>query len=355
MTDMHFVHETQASRVVFGAGKVSDLGREIARLGSGALVLTTPEQADLMDLAEEVAPGLVLARFDGAAMHTPVSVTEAALAKLQDSAADCIVALGGGSTTGLGKALALRTGLPIVAVPTTYAGSEMTPILGETRDGRKTTLRDAKVLPRTVIYDPALTLSLPPIVSSMSGLNAMAHAVEALYAPDATPVNSLMAQEGVRLFARALPVIAASPSDAPARADALVAAWLCGTCLGRTTMGLHHKLAHVLGGTFDLPHAATHSVLLPHVTAYNADAAPDAMACLSRALGADDPARALHDLAAALGVPTDLASIGMPQDGLPEATRQVFEQAYANPREIDPDAIGRLLRRAFAGDAPSRD
>ncbi len=243
-----FVYHGLPSRVVFGQGTLSRLAEEIEQLGCRrALVLATPQQQEqaqavLAQLGERGA-GL----FTEAAMHTPVEVTERAMRVVEELAVDCTVAIGGGSTIGLGKAIALRTGLPQVAIPTTYAGSEMTPILGETRDGIKTTQRTLEVLPETVIYDVDLTLSLPAGMSGTSGINAIAHAVEALYARDRNPVISLMAEEGIAALARSLPVIAAEPAKAEARADALYGAWLCGTCLGSVGMSLHHKLCHTLG------------------------------------------------------------------------------------------------------------
>src|SRR6185369_5308698 len=170
--------------------------------------------------------------------------------------------------TGLAKAIALRTGLPQVIVPTTYAGSELTSVLGETAGGRKTTQRTPAVRPETVLYDVSLTLSLPVPVSAASGLNALAHAVEARYAPDANPMTDLLAAEATRLLTSALPRIAADPSDVDARTDALRGAWLAGTCLDAVQMGLHHRLCHHLGGKFGLPHAETHAVLLPYVMAH---------------------------------------------------------------------------------------
>src|SRR6266705_2999338 len=219
-------------------------------------------------------------------MHTPVDVTKHALLRVRELDANGVVAIGGGSTTGLGKAIAWRTGLPQVVVPTSYAGSEMTPILGETQDGLKTTQSSPKVLPETVIYDVDLTMTMPPSLSATSGLNAIAHAVEALYARDRNPIISLMAQEGIKNLARALPKIKDNADDIEARTEALYGAWLCGSCLGAVGMALHHKLCHTLGGTFNLPHAETHTVVLPHATAYNAEAAPEAMVRIARALEA---------------------------------------------------------------------
>jgi alcohol dehydrogenase class IV len=286
-------------------------------------------------------------------MHTPVEVTEAAIAVVQAQDIDGFVAIGGGSTVGLGKALSLRTGLPHIAMPTTYAGSEMTPILGETRHGVKTTQRSQDLIPDTVIYDVDLTLGLPAKVSAASGMNAIAHAVEALYAEDANPLTSLMAEEGIAALARALPQIMVSPSDGTARHDALYGAWLCGTCLGAVGMSLHHKLCHVLGGSFDLPHAETHAIVLPHAAAYNAVAAPEAMARVARALGASDAARGLNELARSLRLPKTLAEIGMPESGIDRAADMAVQNAYANPRPVDRASVRELIAAAYRGDAPS--
>jgi alcohol dehydrogenase class IV len=291
--------------------------------------------------------------FSDARMHTPVEVTEAAIAVVQAQDIDGFVAIGGGSTIGLGKALSLRTGLPHIAMPTTYAGSEMTPILGETQHGVKTTQRSQDLIPDTVIYDVDLTLGLPPRVSAASGMNAIAHAVEALYAENANPLTSLMAEEGIAALGRALPRIIVAPSDDTARHDALYGAWLCGTCLGTVGMSLHHKLCHVLGGSFDLPHAETHAIVLPHVVAYNAVAAPEAMVRIARALGETDAARALHGLARRLGLPKTLAEIGMPESGIDRAADMAVLNAYANPRPVDRASVRELIAAAYRGDAPS--
>ncbi|WP_018261777.1 maleylacetate reductase [Methylobacterium sp. WSM2598] len=342
------------TRVVFGHGTLAELPGEIERLGrSRAVVVATPRQrARAEALAARLgarAAGVIAA----AAMHTPVAVTEAALAELRRLDADCVVALGGGSTTGLAKAIALRTDLDQIIVPTTYAGSEMTPILGETRDGVKTTQRSDRILPETVIYDVDLTLGLPVGLSATSGMNAIAHAVEALYARDRNPIVSLMAEEAIRALAGALPAILRDPGDRAARADALYGAWLAGTCLGAVGMALHHKLCHVLGGSFDLPHAETHTVVLPHAVAYNAAAAPDAMARVARALDAPEAARGLFDLAASLGGPTGLAALGMPAEGLDRAADLAAAGSSWNPRPVERAPIRRLLEDAYHGRRPA--
>jgi maleylacetate reductase len=359
MTDPRrsFVYEARPARVLFGTGTTARLGEEIDRLGAArALLLSGPRQAaEAGAIAEALGPR-VAGTFAGAAMHTPVDVTETALAEARRLDADVLLALGGGSTTGLGKALALRTDLPQIVLPTTYAGSEMTPILGETRDGRKTTQTTPKVLPEVVIYDVERTLGLPVALSVTSGLNAMAHAAEALYARDGNPVTDLMAEAGLAALARALPGIVAAPSDLAARGEALYGAWLCGTCLGAVGMALHHKLCHTLGGTFDLPHAETHAVVLPHALAYNAPAAPEAMARIARALGAppgSEAASALHALAATLGAPRALRDLGMPETGIDRAADLAIENPYWNPRPVERAPLRALLARAWAGDPPA--
>nr|ART89756.1 alcohol dehydrogenase [uncultured bacterium] len=260
--------------------------------------------------------------------------------------------IGGGSAIGLGKAVALTSGLPLIVVPTTYAGSEMTSIYGITDGGVKRTGRDPRVLPRTVLYDPTLTMSLPSNLSASSGMNAIAHCVEALYAQDGNPVISLMAEEGIRALAQALPGLVACPNDENARTLALYGAWLAGTSLGSTTMALHHKACHVLGGSFDLPHAEMHSVVLPHAAHYNREAAPGAMNRVARALGSDEGPAGLFELAQRLQLPRSLASLGMPESGLLHAAQQITAAPYPNPAPLSFDGVLALLQAAWSGVAP---
>jgi maleylacetate reductase len=286
-------------------------------------------------------------------MHVPIEVADRARDVAAELGADGCVAVGGGSAIGLGKAIALKHGLPVVAIPTTYAGSEMTPVWGLTEAGQKRTGRDNRVLPRSVLYDPELTVSLPAALSAASGMNALAHAVEALYAPDASPVVSLMAEEAVRSLAAALPRVVADGNDLDARSDALYGAWLCGSVLGATTMSLHHKLCHTLGGTLNLPHAQTHTVVLPHALAFNAPAVPDALAALSRALGgAPDPARELWELAGRLGAPRSLSELGMEEADIARVADLAVAAPYANPRPVTREGVETLLRTAWLGSPP---
>jgi maleylacetate reductase len=249
--------------------------------------------------------------------------------------------------------MALRTDLPQVVVPTTYAGSEATPILGETEEGRKTTQRDPRVLPEVIVYDVDLTLTLPVSLSVTSGINAFAHAAEALYAANANPITSMLAEQGMAAIVRALPRIFTTPGDVAARADALFGAWTCGVCLGSVDMALHHKLCHTLGGAFDLPHAETHTVLLPHTLSYNRIAAKNALTRIASALNVEDAPLGLFNLIESLNAPKSLKEIGMPHDGLDRASDLAVSSPYPNPEPVTRAAIRGLLERAFHGVLPA--
>jgi alcohol dehydrogenase class IV len=348
-----FVYNGLPARVVFGAGALAQLPAELDRLGGKrALVLSTPEQKESAEAVKAALGARAAGLYDKAAMHVPIEIAQDARRAARELGADCCVTVGGGSTTGLGKAIALTSDLPILAVPTTYAGSEMTPIFGITEGGAKKTGRDVRVLPKAVIYDPNLTLSLPPALSAASGMNAVAHAVEALYSHEGNPIISLMAEEGIRALAKALPSIVRDPKDLEGRSDALYGAWLCGIALGSAGMALHHKLCHVLGGSFNLPHAETHSIVLPHAVRYNRDAAPEAMARIARALGAKDAAGGLFDLEMKLGLKLRLADLGVPASDLERAARLALEAPYPNPAPVTYEGVLALLRNAHAGLRP---
>lgn len=350
---MNFIYQARPARVIFGAGSLDHLEREVLELGAQrALVLCTPEQCDLAQHIVERLGARAAGLYDRATMHVPIEIARDAQAFARSCGADCAIAIGGGSTIGLGKAIALESSLPILAIPTTYAGSEMTPIYGLTEGGIKRTGSDARVLPKTVIYDPALTVTLPVELSVTSGLNAIAHAAEGLYANNANPVMSLVAEEGIRALARGLPGVRRDATDLGARSDALYGAWLCGMVLGNVGMALHHKLCHTLGGSFNLPHAPTHTVVLPHALAYNAAYAPDAMQRIARAIGTNDAARGLYALAHDNGAPVSLKAIGMQEADLDRAADLAAANPYWNPRPIERDGLRALLQDAFDGNLP---
>jgi maleylacetate reductase len=363
-----FVHTTRALRVVFEEGATATAGEELDRLGVGrALLITTPRGAREAGELRSVLGARLAGTFEGAELHVPVGVARAAVAEARRMHADVLVAVGGGSAIGAAKAAALETGLPIVALPTTYSGSEMTSVWGISEEERKRTGRDGRVAPRVVIYDPLATLSLPAATSAESGMNAIAHAVEALYAPDRSPLSGLLAEEGIRALAATLPQVVRDPSDRTARSEALYGAHLAGWALDLASMGLHHKLCHVLGGTFGLPHARVHALLLPHVAAFNAEAAPRAMARIARALGVEGGAGAegaegaeargapagLAALNRSLGITATLADLGLGEDDLDLATELAVRQSYPNPRSVERDGVRALLRQAWEGGVPS--
>jgi maleylacetate reductase len=348
-----FIYNGLPARVVFGAGSLQYLEREIETLGARkALVLSTPEQRASAERVADLLGARAVGVFDRAVMHVPIETAREARELARQLGADCAVAIGGGSTTGLGKAIALDSGLPILAIPTTYAGSEMTPIYGITEGGMKKTGKDARVLPRVVIYDPELTLGLPVGMSITSGINAIAHAAEGLYATDRNPVMDLMAKEGIAAMGCALPAIKKVATDLSARSDALYGAWLCGTVLGNVGMALHHKLCHTLGGSFNLPHAETHTIVLPHALAYNAAAAPEAMQAIAAALNGRSAAQAVFDLAKDNGAPVALQGIGLKEADLDRACDIAMQNQYPNPRPLEHAAIRQLLQNAFEGVRP---
>ena len=352
-----FIYESLPHRVLFGAGRSSEVRGEVERLGAvHALVLSTPQQTDLARQVADLLGDHCSGIHDQAVMHVPVTTVDAALERVRALQVDCLVAPGGGSTIGLAKGIALETGLPIVAIPTTYAGSEMTPIWGLTRDGIKTTGKDPVVKPKSVIYDPALLLTLPPGFSATSGMNAMAHAVEALYAENANPITSLMAEESIRALAEGLPKVVQNPADLEARSETLYGSWLAATVLASVGMALHHKLCHTLGGSFDLPHAEVHTVILPYATAYNASHAKTAMQALGRALNVEpaDAGGAIFDLNQALSAPTALKTLNFSRDQVDEATRIATQNPYFNPRPVTAEGIKSLLTQAFEGSRPER-
>jgi maleylacetate reductase len=349
--NLRFIHETLPSRVVFRTGALADLAPETARLGSRAFVISTPGQKALGEHCAGLLGSAAIAVYDKAMMHTPADSVRAAVARAAQLDADCLVAIGGGSTIGLAKAIAFERRLPILAIPTTYSGSEVTPIWGYTENGIKNVARDAHTQPRIVIYDPLLTLKLPPAISGPSGVNAIAHCVEALYSETTNPLVSQMAEEGIRALGRSLPVVVKEPGNVDARADALFGSWLGGCVLAAVGMALHHKLCHVIGGAFNTPHAETHTVILPHATAYNS-VAHEAMSRIARALGNSDAAQALFDLNVAIGAPPSLKALGMPESGIDHAVVLATKTPYYNPAPVTADGIRRLLRNAWEGRRP---
>ncbi|WP_308817189.1 maleylacetate reductase and hydroxyquinol 1,2-dioxygenase domain-containing protein [Pseudonocardia alni] len=344
---------TAPSRVLFGTGTLDAVADEVARLGRHrVLVLASPDLSAVGDRVVEALGPVAVARFDGAVMHTPVDVTDDAEKLVHSSSVDCVVSVGGGSTTGLSKALAARTGVDQVILPTTFAGSEVTSVLGETSGGVKTTRAAPEILPEVVIYDVDLVSTLPAAIAVTSAVNALAHAVEALYSPQANPAIDGLAIRAIRFLGRGLRRIGDGEDGAETRSELLQGAWLAGTCLGAVGMSLHHKLCHTLGGSFDLPHAPTHTVVLPHVLAYNAASAPEAMGEIARALDVADAASGVFDLIAAAGGPTALRDLGLREEDLSRAAQLAVARPYPNPAPLSAAGIEELLGAAWRGDRP---
>ena len=348
-----FIYSAPASRVIFGVNALSHLEREVVQLGAErALVLCTREQRESAEQIAKILGSRAAGIYAEATMHVPIECARAARAEAERLGADCAISIGGGSTTGLAKAIALESSLPIISIPTTYAGSEMTSIYGLTEGGVKRTGRDPRVLPRVVIYDPTLTTSMPIGLTAASGMNAIAHAAEGLYAQDANPVISLIAEEGIRAMAAGLRRVLREPDNLDVRSECLYGAWLCGIVLGSVGIALHHKLCHTIGGSFNLPHAETHTIVLPHSIAFNAPATPDAMHRIARALGSTSAASGLFELVRALKLPHSLREIGFQPEDIDKAAGLAMRNPYWNPRPFSQQDIRELLERAYVGDCP---
>ena len=352
MTGPVFTHEGVPIRIVFGAGARHRLADELDRLGLCQVVLIASEssrtEADAMVAALDHR---LTWRVDGVRQHVPTELAQQATDDAIRVGADGVVTLGGGSATGLGKAVAL-SGLPLVAVPTTYAGSEMTPVWGITTAGRKETGRDIRVVPKTVLYDPELTYRLPADITAASGMTALAHCLEALWAAGASPLTEPLARDAARALCASLPVAGAEPWDPKARGRALVGACQAGMALAAAGTGLHHKLCHVLGGRYDLPHAQTHAALLPHVVGFNEPVLGSLSARMAVAVGTGRASSAVQDLAVRMGLTMALGDLGMPKTAIDEVAAEVAAEPPANPRPVDEAALRSLLRAAWEGDGP---
>jgi maleylacetate reductase len=352
---MRFVHDTLPQRVRFGSGEAAaSLRHEIDGLGAGRVMLIASKNT--MHLAAEIAAEVPVAlRHDEVVMHVPVEVANRAREAAARSDVDALVSVGGGSTTGLAKAIAMTTGLPIVAVPTTYAGSEATPVWGLTEGASKTTGTDLRVLPKAVVYDAALTTSLPVDLSVASGLNALAHCVDSMWAPNADPINAALAAEGIRSLAAGLPRVVADPGGLEGREHALYAAYLSAVAFASAGSALHHKICHVLGGKYNLPHAQTHATVLPYVLAFNGPAAPDAERRIAAAFGSATAIGGLQALKEQLRAPHALRDYGFAEDSIDEAADAILSSVPpSNPRPVTVDDLGTLLRAAWSGADPVR-
>src|SRR3954453_12583394 len=316
---VRFIHDNLPQRVVFASFEAADrVAEEVSRLGASRVMLIAGEAEAA--LADTVASGLrVAVRHTEVVMHVPTDVADRARKVAEEQEVDVLVSIGGGSTTGLAKAVALTTGLPIVAVPTTYAGSEATNVWGLTEGNRKTTGIDGRVLPRTVVYDASLMVSLPVAMSVASGLNALAHCVDSMWGPRTDPIDQAFALEGIRALVQGLPTVVSNRRDIAGREHTMYGAYVAAVAFASAGSGLHHKICHVLGGMYNLPHAQTHAVVLPHVLAFHAPAVPEAERRIAAAFGSTGAVEGLAAPRAAVGAPRALRDYGMPEDGIAKA------------------------------------
>lgn len=351
--NLRFNHETLGQRILFGAGQApSHLAQELQRLNAKNIMVIAGEFE--ADMARQVASEVdVTVWHHDVRMHVPLEVAQRARQTAIDNNIDLLVSVGGGSTTGTAKAVSMTTGIPSIAVPTTYAGSEATDVWGLTEQERKTTGKDPKVLPLSVIYDSELLVSLPVELSVASGMNAIAHCVDSYWAPHADPINAAMASEGIRAISQGLPLIVENPQNIAGRDLALYGAYLSAVAFASAGSGLHHKLCHILGGTLNLPHAQTHAIVLPYVLAFNIVDAPDAEQRMTAALGAVNALEGLQKLRQTVNAPRALKDHGFTADGIPEVVRQALEILPSNnPRLVTEDNLTRLLTAALYGNNP---
>jgi maleylacetate reductase len=363
----------QAPRVLFGRGAASEVGREAGALGERVLFVCTPslKASPHADRIRAVLGNLLVAEFTEVAPHVPRETVEAARALAMRERADVVVAMGGGSAIGVGKGVVLGNlgtphpdliGLPpadsrstryenayspkggreiaLIAIPTTYAGSELTPTVGITdlAEKRKFVQRNPVVLPKLAVYDVELTLDLSAELTASTALNALAHSVEAGYARNVNPLVPPVAEEGIRRILRSLPACIADGHDVEAREELLRGAYLGGFSIANATMALHHGLCHVLGGHTGIAHGVVNAIMLPHVMRFNAEFAPDALTPVVAAA-----------LVASLPLPQRLRDAGVAAEVLPLIVQEAAASATvtANPKPVSEADIIAILDSAW--------
>ena len=372
MIEQQFV--TYAQEIVFGAGSFDRTGELVSQFGWQRLMLCTSpslRQEGRIDALQQVLGPQLVGTFEMVQAHVQDFQLAEALAIADAHQADAIVGLGGGSSIGMAKAISRALGerrgdqslTPVIAIPSTYAGSEMTPVYGvtHTSDGlsRKITIRDPRTVPRLVIYDPLLTLDLPSQVTSSSGINALAHCVEALYSSTRNSLATAAARAGIEHIVRALPRCAKNGADVGARDEMQVGAHLAAAALATTSMGLHHGLCHVLGGSAAVPHGIANSIILPHAMRFNLDATGSQLALVARSMGLSVDGRDDHAAAEAavagvyhfigqLGLPQRLRDAGVVEEDLPQLASMALQSRAVqdNPKPVTDAAQTEAVLRA---------
>ncbi|MGV6875211.1 iron-containing alcohol dehydrogenase [Pseudochelatococcus sp. B33] len=341
------------ARIVFGPGSSATIRDEVVHLDRHkALVVSTPGRRTM---AEQVAARLgdrSVGVLPVAISQVPIELARAGRKAASEAGADCIVAIGGGASVGLAKGISLELGLPIINIPTTYSGSEMTAFCGITIDGVKIMHEHLNMLAHTVIYDPELSIGLSRRNSAASALNALAHCVDGIYVTSSSPIHQLTAIEGARVVVNAIRAVWNNPSSIEARSELLFGAYLAGAALAGG-FALQHGLAHTLGGSYGVPHGDAHAVVLPYVTAYNTEFAREGIDAVASSLNSESLAGTIHDLLGELELPVRLPEVGIGVDDLERIVRITVETDNGlNPGPITHAAVRNIVDAAFAGGRP---
>jgi len=346
---MNFTYTSYPNQVYFGKGKTDELPNILKDYSKVMAMGEERWEPHIKKVAKEIGEEN-LYYFPEIIQHVPQSLVDKAMIKLKEEKPDVLLAFGGGSAVGLAKALALETDIPIIAVPTTYSGSEQTNIWGISTDEGKTTGKSMKVMPKVVVYDPDLTSSLPLSLAVTSGMNAMAHLMEAIYAPNGNPVTRHHALLGVEYIKKGLEILAKEKQlTEEANTDIQFGAYLAGKCLCEVSMSLHHKMAHVLGGSFKLEHSYVHTVLQSFVLKYQWDSLTDEIKTDFRQVLGHNPAHKLQELSGNAGGPTDLKSIGFKIDDIEKAVETVLAKPYENVAPLEKSKLVDMLHHAYEG------
>ena len=347
-----FVYNAVPTNARFGVGEVRHLGQELDRLESQRVLFVTTPGGKRRHEDIVLHDNRFVAVFDRVEPHCPEPTVQAVVSSFLDAGADTVVTLGGGSAIGLGKVLAAEHGAKFIAIPTTYSGSEVTPIYGRKIDGEKRTRVDRAAIPHAVIYDPELTLTLPAAETSSTGMNSLAHAVEALYPPAPNPIARQLAFEAVELLVRSLPICVEEPDNLGARSDALYAGFIGGLLVSMVGVALHHALGHILGGLFNMRHGDYNSAVLPQIVGFNQSAVPDIGRAFER-VGIRNPGEGVHRLVEQIGAPSNLRDLGMPEDGIELAARAALKKSPRNPRQYTAEDMLKLIGEAYYGRPPN--
>lgn len=349
------VFNATPARIVFGAGSSAQVAAEVKRLGaSRALVVSTPGRSAMAQAAVDALGAQCVGLLPEAVSQVPIELARRARARARELGTDCIVSVGGGASIGMGKAIALDMAVPVIAIPTTYSGSEMTGFCGITIEGVKRMHQSLRMLASCVIFDPELTVGLPVPVSAASALNALAHCVDAMVVASCSPIMAMAAAEGARVIAGAIPAVVRNPQDINARTELMYGGYLSGAALAGG-FALQHGVAHVLGGSFNVAHGTSHALVLPHAAAHHAAQVPQMMEPLARAMGlkTGDLGAGIFDLLASLQLPTSLKELGFKEQDLDRVAQISIETDNGeNPYPVTLAAVRRMLDNIYHGTRP---